>query len=123
VRLRIETVSGHRERLYRRDCRTSSIQFLEDRTAGAPRRPGHADLRLDRFSAVLRHAPMPNCANCGRALEGPYCSACGQKAVELHRPLRELLSQAFEEMLSVDARLVRTLRPLLLKPGLVAREY
>lgn len=66
---------------------------------------------------------MPKCANCGRALEGPYCSACGQKAVELHRPLRELLSQAFEEMLSVDARLVRTLRPLLFKPGLVAREY
>jgi len=63
------------------------------------------------------------CANCARALDGPYCSACGQKAVEIHRPLRELISQTIEETLSVDARLVRTLRPLLFKPGLVTREY
>jgi hypothetical protein len=66
---------------------------------------------------------MPTCANCDRALEGPYCSECGQKAVEIHRPLWALISQAIEETLSVDARLVRTLRPLLLKPGLVTREY
>lgn len=53
------------------------------------------------------------CANCARPLDGPYCSACGQKAVEIHRPLRALISQAIEETFSVDARLVRTLRPLL----------
>jgi hypothetical protein len=63
------------------------------------------------------------CANCARPLDGRYCSACGQKAVEIHRPLRALISQAIEETLSVDARLVRTLRPLLFKPGLVTREY
>lgn len=63
------------------------------------------------------------CANCAQALVGPYCSSCGQKAVEIHRPLWELISQTIEEMLSVDARLVRTLRPLLFKPGLVTREY
>jgi len=63
------------------------------------------------------------CANCGRALDGPYCSACGQKVVDFHRPLRELLSQAVEETLTVDARLVRTLRPLLFRPGMVTREY
>lgn len=63
------------------------------------------------------------CANCARLLDGPYCSACGQKVVEIHRPLRELIAQAIEETFSVDARLVRTLRPLLFKPGLVTREY
>jgi hypothetical protein len=69
------------------------------------------------------HAVPAGCANCGRALDGPYCPACGQKAVDFHRPLRELVSQAVEETLSVDARLVRTLRPILFKPGLVTREY
>jgi hypothetical protein len=66
---------------------------------------------------------MPNCANCDRALDGRYCSACGQKAVNIHRPLWDLISQGIEEMLSVDTRLIRTLRPLLFKPGLVTREY
>ena len=69
------------------------------------------------------HALPARGANCGRALHGPYCSACGQKVVDFHRPLRELLSQAVEETLSVDARLVRTLRPLLFRPGMVTPEY
>ena len=69
------------------------------------------------------HAVPARCANCGRALDGPYCSACGQKAVDFHRPLRELVSQTAEETLSVDARLVRTVRPLLFKPGVVMRDY
>ena len=49
------------------------------------------------------HALPARGANCGRALDGPYCSACGQKVVDFHRPLRELLSPAVEETLS-DAK-------------------
>jgi hypothetical protein len=63
------------------------------------------------------------CANCDGVLTGPFCAHCGQAVRDLHRPLRSLLSDAFEDVFSLDTRLVRTLRPLLFKPGQVTRAY
>jgi hypothetical protein len=63
------------------------------------------------------------CANCGATLTGPFCANCGQAARDFHRPLWTLLSEAVGELLSLDARFVRTLRPLLVAPGQVAKEY
>ena len=63
------------------------------------------------------------CANCGETLAGEYCSRCGQRAVNLQRPAIDLLSDAVGDLLNLDTRLMRTLRPLLLTPGQVAREY
>jgi hypothetical protein len=63
------------------------------------------------------------CANCAATLTGPFCASCGQAARDFHRPLWTLLSEAVGEFFSLDTRLMRTLRPLLLKPGEVTREY
>jgi hypothetical protein len=63
------------------------------------------------------------CANCGETLAGEYCSGCGQRAVSLQRPAIDLLSDAVGDLLNLDTRLVRTLRPLLLTPGQAAKEY
>jgi hypothetical protein len=54
---------------------------------------------------------------------GSYCAQCGQKAVNLHRPFPQLLSDVIDDAFSLDTRLVRTLRPLLFRPGLVTRDY
>ena len=63
------------------------------------------------------------CSNCDALLDGPYCSRCGQKAVNLHLPFRQFISEVIDDALSLDTRLVRTLRPLLFRPGLVTRDY
>jgi hypothetical protein len=56
-------------------------------------------------------------------LAGPYCSRCGQHAIDLHRPFTSLVSDAVGDLLNLDTRLIRTLRPLMLKPGAVAQHY
>ena len=66
---------------------------------------------------------MSTCANCGDVLAGEFCSRCGQRALDLHRPFPALLSDLVGDVLNLDTRLVRTLRPLLLKPGQVAKDY
>jgi len=63
------------------------------------------------------------CANCGHVLAGDYCSRCGQHAIDLHRPFSSLVSDAAGDLLNLDTRLFRTLRPLMLKPGQVAKEF
>ena len=63
------------------------------------------------------------CANCAAALTGPFCANCGQTARDFHRSLWTLLSELAGEIFGLDTRLMRTLRPLLLKPGLVTKEY
>jgi Protein of unknown function (DUF3667) len=63
------------------------------------------------------------CLNCGTKLLGPYCSECGQPAVDLRRPLRELTGNFFEDVLNLDTRLLRAIGPLLLRPGFLTREY
>lgn len=59
---------------------------------------------------------------CGAAGRG-YCSACGQRAVNLHRPFFDLLSDAVGDLFDLDTRLARTIRPLMLTPGQVAKDY
>jgi uncharacterized protein DUF3667 len=63
------------------------------------------------------------CANCDNELRGEFCSTCGQSAQELHRPVGEMVSHAFEDLLHLDTRFIRTIPPLLLKPGEVIRKY
>lgn len=63
------------------------------------------------------------CQNCGSDLNGEYCSACGQRDVELKVPLNGLIKELGEELLSFDSRLFHSLRPFLWKPGALTVEY
>lgn len=63
------------------------------------------------------------CLNCGTPLTGPFCSQCGQTARDINVPLRKFGSEFLSEALALDSRLWHTLKPLFLKPGLVAKEY
>jgi hypothetical protein len=63
------------------------------------------------------------CANCWQPLSGSYCSACGQRHVDLDQPFRELAGEAMESFLSFDARILRTLWPLIRRPGFLTVEF
>jgi len=63
------------------------------------------------------------CANCGAALAGRWCHACGQDSDLRHRSLRHLIVEAFEGLFHLDGRLMGTLPDLFFRPGRLARDY
>ena len=64
-----------------------------------------------------------NCLNCGTDLVGQYCGQCGQRATTRFISIFELLRDAFGDLFELDSRLWRTLAPLLIRPGLLTKDY
>lgn len=64
-----------------------------------------------------------NCENCSEPLKSNFCPACGQKNVNLSRPLSELLGEVFVDTFDFDGRAARTLKLLLFRPGHLTRQY
>jgi len=63
------------------------------------------------------------CANCGAALSGEYCTACGQRHEPHVHALAHFAGEAFESITHADSRLWRTLWFLLSRPGFLTREF
>jgi hypothetical protein len=82
----------------------------------------------DSLPSLMGRKPRPfedkgkPCANCGAALEGPFCYACGQNCDTHHRSIWHLIIEAIEGMFHLDGRLMRTLPLLFFKPGVLARD-
>lgn len=72
---------------------------------------------------VPGEAHLEYCRNCGAALGGQYCAACGQRSRVRLISLWELLKEAVGNITDLDSRIWLTLRPLLYRPGLLTREY
>lgn len=69
-------------------------------------------------------APVPAaCENCGTALQGRYCHACGQPAEPAPTSVRAFVRQAAADLTNLDSRILRTLGLLLARPGRLTREY
>src|SRR3546814_15346413 len=64
-----------------------------------------------------------NCGNCGSPLLGEYCYACGQPVIGMVRHFSTILGDFTDTVLNWDARLPRTLWPLLARPAFLTREY
>lgn len=73
------------------------------------------------------HAIQPangeTCLNCGQALAGNYCGACGQEVKDLRRPFLRLSAEALHSLFEIDGRAYRTLFYLTTKPAHLSREY
>jgi hypothetical protein len=67
--------------------------------------------------------PGASCANCGSALQGRYCHACGQDADNHKRSILHLSWEAIEGLFHLDGRLRRTAPDLFFRPGRLARDY
>jgi hypothetical protein len=63
------------------------------------------------------------CLNCDAEQQGEYCSRCGQRAQDPDPTLRELVSEAWDAFVSLDGKVLASLRLLLLRPGVLTTEY
>ena len=63
------------------------------------------------------------CKNCGAELSAAYCPACGQKEIDLGRPLQDLFSDVIRETFDLDGRAIRTIKTLFLRPGALTRDF
>lgn len=64
------------------------------------------------------------CATCGTSLVGDYCSQCGEQRLNPKlRSLHYILNDIIQDLTSVDGKLWRTLKSILLKPGQLEYDY
>jgi hypothetical protein len=73
--------------------------------------------------AANKLAGSTACLNCGTGLEGPFCFYCGQPDRNFMRFFPALLRDLLDDLLDLDSRFMRTLKPLLFKPGKLTRDY
>jgi hypothetical protein len=64
---------------------------------------------------------MAGCLNCGADLAGRFCAYCGQRDVPPHPTLKELVGDAYGELVGWDGKLVRTVAMLVRSPGTLTR--
>lgn len=64
------------------------------------------------------------CKNCDEDLYGPqlYCAKCGQKNISKLN-LRYLFSEIIDNVINLDSKLYKTLKVLILKPGVLSSEF
>jgi hypothetical protein len=72
---------------------------------------------------IARKQTHAECLNCGAALQGPWCHACGQRADDHHRSIARLIWEAIEGVTHLDGRVARTLPALIFRPGRLAKDY
>ncbi len=90
---------------------------------GALATAGLAASALD--APTARHdgpAAHGTCANCGTALTGAYCHACGQSA-HVHRSVAHIFEEFAHGIWHFDSKAWRTLPLLVFRPGKLTREY
>jgi hypothetical protein len=73
--------------------------------------------------AIPSEALDRECLNCGAELSGPYCASCGQKIPNRDLTLREFLHETTHELTDLDGKVFRTLKVLVLRPGLLTVDY
>lgn len=83
-----------------------------------PLLPGSPELPAD------PPAQLPaTCDNCGTALTGKFCAACGQRHEPHVQSLAHFVAEGIEGVTHADSRLWRSLGYLLTRPGLLTREF
>ena len=68
-------------------------------------------------------APPRLCQNCREPLLGEHCYACGQPTKGLVRHFSSIVGDFMDSVFELDSRILRTLGPLLLRPGYLSMEY
>ena len=67
--------------------------------------------------------PQRRCQNCGELLLGEHCYACGQPTKGLVRHFSSIIGDFMDSVFELDSRILRTVGPLLFKPGHLSEEY
>ena len=64
-----------------------------------------------------------NCLNCGHDVEDRFCTQCGQENLELDDSAFHLAIHYIKDLFHYDGKFWHTLKSLVTRPGLVAKEY
>jgi hypothetical protein len=68
------------------------------------------------------HSQSTVCGNCGAAMSGDFCSACGQRRAQ-RLSLRRSLAEAWSHVADLDFALARTFAGMCRRPGALVLEY
>jgi len=66
---------------------------------------------------------MPHCKNCQTSLDSAYCPTCGQRDVDLERPIWGLIRDVVKETFELDGRAALTVKTLFRYPGMLTYEF
>lgn len=77
----------------------------------------------DRLELQETDTPERVCANCGSPVPEAFCGACGQRYGRRLVSVRRMAVELLDDQLLVNSALPRTLHALVLRPGLLTREY
>ena len=76
---------------------------------------------------AVQGAPRPtdtgHCHNCGAAVNGNFCAACGQETALHVASAREFLHEFIGHYVALEGKLWKTLALLLFRPGKLTAEY
>ena len=64
-----------------------------------------------------------NCLNCGHDVEEHFCSKCGQENIEVKEDALHMVAHAIADYFHFEHKFFGTLKPLLLKPGELTKQY
>jgi hypothetical protein len=95
----------------------------ESTSAPEPETPGLPAATAANAVAPAGPAAVPRCDNCGASVPGRYCGSCGQRLEPPVHSLGHFARVAAEDLTHADSRLWRTLLALLVKPGVLTREF
>jgi len=66
---------------------------------------------------------MLQCQNCQAEVDGAYCAACGQRDIDLERPIWSLVGDIVKETFELDGRAALTVKTLFRHPGKLTDEF
>ena len=78
---------------------------------------------IDVTDEARYHWLMSQCRNCQSDLSGAFCPNCGQRDIDLERPIWGLVGDLLKETFEVDGRMAVTLKTLFRNPGKLTSEF
>jgi len=74
-------------------------------------------------SQARYHCAMQQCRNCETEINAAYCPNCGQRNVNLERPIWSLIGDVVKETFELDGRAALTIKTLFRHPGMLTGEF
>jgi hypothetical protein len=63
------------------------------------------------------------CGDCLNPVSGVFCTQCGQRQKSSSRHFRQIVGEWISDVLNLDAKILRTLKPLFFRPGFLSTEF
>jgi Protein of unknown function (DUF3667) len=71
----------------------------------------------------LKQRKEKSCLNCNAAINGRYCSVCGQENLEPQESVWHLFTHFFNDITHFDGKFFSSVKYILTKPGFLTSEY